>query len=509
MENNFFYGLDDSKSIRLRIEQLEHANIGFYSIGLYPASLAYNSVMQCSGVNLFLAPRPNRDLLGAFSREALSGMDKTHLKTLSKLSIHQENNHKVTNTLEYLIKTCDLLVLCANSNHIQSDLLQAINLRITCNRPNLVIACLAGSFCHDDQSNQSYVLCENYPNLGFFSGFHRHGALRNPFDSFTANFCHPNGLTAMFAARILDKLSPNIQVSAGVHNIEGQYIKAAKNISSILAGFGYRFHSNNSGLLPTLLTLLLNQCLDQAATVSMSRPDRKYIYNSQPFPITELGYGVQRIQASLTREGDTEIVRDHTFSQLTAMVADVRGSMNKPTTGSPTRNFLAGELLADFMKTHKRCPDDVDEFKSIIQKNKLSMGALEGIKSLKYWPQIRNHYSIPIHDSSMINLLYMTLFGSSLQKSIVYRVLTDSRELTNYCQESVRPKHSRGIADAMSKINDKKSMNKIINVIIDDFNLLKNEQQVSTDFNSKIDSDKPAYSLALSMIEKDLPNVRQ
>ena len=60
---------------------------------------------------------------------------------------------------------------------------------------------------------------------------------RNPFDSFTANFCHPNALIAMLWAQLLDQLSPNIQVAAGVHNVEGQYIKAAKNMSSVFAGF--------------------------------------------------------------------------------------------------------------------------------------------------------------------------------------------------------------------------------------------------------------------------------
>ena len=76
---------------------------------------------------------------------------------------------------------------------------------------------------------------------------------------------------------LLDRLSPNIQVSSGVHNVEGQYIKASKNISSIFAGFAHTFHKDNPGLLPTLLTLLLNQCLDQAATVSIKK-DKSMIY---------------------------------------------------------------------------------------------------------------------------------------------------------------------------------------------------------------------------------------
>lgn len=135
-------------------------------------------------------------------------------------------------------------------------------------------------------------------------------------------------MTALLGARMLDKLSPNIQVSPGIHNFEAQYIKAAKNMSSIFAGFGYVYHRENTGILPMLLTLLLNQCLDQAAVVSMSRRDRQRLFNRQAIALTELGYGVQRIEAGLNRGGDMQKVRDHTFTQLTAIVADVRGSMS-------------------------------------------------------------------------------------------------------------------------------------------------------------------------------------
>ena len=84
-------------------------------------------------------------------------------------------------------------------------------------------------------------------------------------------------------AQLMDQLSPTSSL-AGVHNVEGQFIKAAKNMASVFAGFGYGFHQDNPGVLPTLLTLLLNQCLDQAATVSMARPDRQRLYHRQPFP---------------------------------------------------------------------------------------------------------------------------------------------------------------------------------------------------------------------------------
>ena len=77
------------------------------------------------------------------------------------------------------------------------------------------------------------------------------------------------------------------------------------------------------------------------------REDREFLYTQQPFPITELGYGVQRIEASFLKDGNFVQVRDHTFSQLTAMVADVKGSMMLPVIGSPTRNFQVGQILAD------------------------------------------------------------------------------------------------------------------------------------------------------------------
>jgi hypothetical protein len=64
--------------IRSRILGLEQGLVGFYSIGLYPASLAYNSAMHGGGDRLLLAPRPGRSLLGAFSPSDLSGMDPTH-----------------------------------------------------------------------------------------------------------------------------------------------------------------------------------------------------------------------------------------------------------------------------------------------------------------------------------------------------------------------------------------------------------------------------------------------
>ena len=496
--NSFFNKPYTSEHIASRINEVLKGKVGFYSVGLYPASLAYNCAMQDKGLNILLAPRTGRELFGAFSNSDLSEMDIDIKNKIESMAMYKDDKLTRYNTLEDLILNCELIVLSSNSKHIINDVNLAFKLREKLNRENVLIACLVGSFCYDKNLNESFVLCEKLTNLAFFSGFHRHGALRNPLDSFTANFCHPDAMNAMLGAKLLNKISPNIQVSAGVHNVEGQYIKAAKNISSIFAGFGHAFHKTNPGLLPTLLTLLLDQCLDQAAYVSMSRADRENFYEKQPFPITELGYGVQRIEASLMKNGDLVQVRDHTFSQLTAMVADVRGSMMLPVSGKPTRNFQAGEVLAENMNVFKRCPQGVEEFVRWCEKSKLKRGALEGINSLKYWPYITKKYLIPLHDSSMINLLYMLIFGNDDSRNVMYKVIISSRELTNFSQESVRSRESRRYAKYFNKLDSDKAASLVKEVMLG--KKLHSEECYSTKIS---DDSESSYCLkAIEIIEE-------
>lgn len=500
MQNSFFADSLDQDTVKQRILALEQGRVGFYSIGLYPASMAYNSAMHGGGDRLLLATRPGRSLFGAFSAKDRAGMDPAHVATMEAMAWQTVDGRPTPHTLASLIEQCDLVLLSSNSNHIEQDLQEACDLRRELGREQVVLGCLAGSFSHDPLSNDSYVLCERQPNMAFFSGFHRHDALRDPVDSFTANFCHPNAITALLGARLLDRISPNIQVSPGVHNVEAQYIKAAKNISSIFAGFGHTYHAENTGILPTLLTLLLDQCLDQASSVSMRRRDRQRLYGRQPFPLTELGYGVQRIEAALNRGGDMEKVRDHTFTQLTAMVADVRGSMMLPMYGKPTRNFQAGRILAEGMRLLGRCPRDVEEFELWCEQEGLQKGGLEGLKALRYWPQILRNYSIQVHDASMVNLLYMAIFGKRDTKAIAFRVMTESRELSNYCQESVRPSHSRRYSEALQNLDRPGALELVANAVIAD-----NARRAIPDDSIGDDADSgeetPAYLKAMNVIE--------
>ncbi len=498
--NSFFNQPYSSEHIAIRIQEVLKGKVGFYSVGLYPASLAYNCAMQEKGFNILLAPREGRDLFGAFSDSDLSQMDSDIKNKIESMAILKGDKLRRYNTLEDLIIKCELVVLSSNSKHIMNDVSLAFKLRRKLKRENVLISCLVGSFCYDEDLNESFILCEKLNNLAFFSGFHRHGALRNPLDSFTANFCHPDVMNAMLGAKLLNKISPNIQVSAGVHNIEGQYIKATKNISSILAGFGHSFHKKNPGLLPTLLTLLLDQCLDQAAYVSMCRKDRENLYKKQPFPITELGYGVQCIEASLLNNGAFIKVRDHTFSQLTAMVADVKGSMMLPVSGLPTRNFQAGEVLAEKMIEYKRCPNGLEEFVQWCEKSGLKRGALEGINSLNYWPQIIKKYSIPLNNASMINLLYMCIMGPKEIKDHIYNVMTNSRELTNYCQESVNSFKSKKISNALNNFYLKSSVDFMTKLLTDEDRLFFELNEI--DFANQVESESmPIYHKVIVFIE--------
>ncbi len=118
MRNSFFDDSLDKKVIKQRIRQLDKAKVGFYSIGLYPASLAYNSAMQKSAKSLLLAPRPGRELLGGFTEEEIGGMDPRHVTKMHRMATHKEGDDSVPNNLEYLIAKCDLVILSANSKYV-------------------------------------------------------------------------------------------------------------------------------------------------------------------------------------------------------------------------------------------------------------------------------------------------------------------------------------------------------------------------------------------------------
>ena len=473
MYNKFFPKKFDEFLLKSFLKNISNSKVGFYSVGLYPASLAYNCAMHSKNSNILLAPRPGRELLGAFSESLLSKMDQAIKERIFKMSFYyDENSEKKYHTLKSLILKCNIVILAANSNHIQNDIELANKLKKDLRRENVVLTCLVGSFCFDKNENKPFILCEKYPDLGFFTGFHRHGALRNKKDSFSANFCHPDSLTAFLGTKVLNQLSPKICVSAGVHNIECQYIKAIKNISSIFAGFVNNYHSEKPGMLPTINTVLLSQCFDQAAKVStISR--NKFKYTDKFISLKDLGYGADNIKA-ITLKGEIKVEKgDYTFSQLNAVTADVLGSMTLPTEGKPTRNFQAGQVLSEMFLKLKRCPKNLEEFINWCDKSSLSQGDLEGLKSLKFWPHIHKKYAFENNNCSMINLIYLCFYANESEKEYIYKVLTEEGEIINYCQESVKSNtaleiNTKNFDDDLFTFFDKK----IHNLNISDSNLI-------------------------------------
>ena len=501
MKNTFFNKKINEENFKSFIKNIDEFKVGFYSVGLYPASLAYNCAMHSYKKNILLAPRPGRDLLGAFSKEVLSNMDTKIIKKILEMGSNSDGEDSKFYNLKDLILNCNIVILSSNSNHIVKDINTAINLKKNLNRENVVLTCLVGSFCLDEDDKFPFIICEKFPELAFFTGFHRHGALRNNKDSFSANFCHPDSLTALLGTKILNQLSPKINVSPGVHNIECQYIKAIKNVSSIFAGFVNSYHSDKPGMLPTINSVLLSQCFDQAAKVSFLIR-KKHLINDNLLSLQELGYGSEKIKGENISNKTISEQSDYTFSQLNAVTADVLGSMTLPIEGKPTRNFQAGQVLSDMFFKFKRCPKNVSEYLEYCKKNNLSEGGLEGLKSLKFWPNIYNKYFIDNNHSSMINLIYLCFYGSDIEKKDIFKLLTNSKELIDYSQESVKTYGGLEIRNNLLGINILKDFDKLYTLLFTQ----EVENEHTNICNSSYSMEEPTHIKVIKIVNKYFVN---
>ena len=100
LTNSFFAEHYSSEPTAKRITEVLNGKVGFYSVGLYPASLAYNCALQNQGVNILLAPRAGRELFGAFSDIDLAEMDnaiKTKIKSMAISNVDKSGRY---NTLQ-------------------------------------------------------------------------------------------------------------------------------------------------------------------------------------------------------------------------------------------------------------------------------------------------------------------------------------------------------------------------------------------------------------------------
>ena len=102
----------------------------------------------------------------------------------------------------------------------------------------------------------------------------------------------------------------------------------------------------------------------------------------------------------------------------------------------------------------------------------------------------------------MINLLYKGIYGTEVEKEFAFAVMTESRELSNYCQESVRHTHSRRYADALNNIERLDSLELISNAVIAE-NARKAifEDNVNME-EREIQPDDPAYLQVMDAIEQ-------
>ena len=127
MKNNFIENINDEKYFYSLIENLENSKVGFYSVGLYPASLAYNCAMHGKSNNILLAPREDRDLLGAFTNDALSDMDNETIGKIKTTGHYSSEGIRKSFDLKDLILECEMVILASNSNHIQDDVKNAFH----------------------------------------------------------------------------------------------------------------------------------------------------------------------------------------------------------------------------------------------------------------------------------------------------------------------------------------------------------------------------------------------
>jgi len=106
MKNNFIENINDEKYFYSLIKNIENSKVGFYSVGLYPASLAYNCAMHGKSNNILLAPREDRDLLGAFSKDVLSDMDNEIIEKIKRMGHYSSEGKRKSFDLKDLLLEC-------------------------------------------------------------------------------------------------------------------------------------------------------------------------------------------------------------------------------------------------------------------------------------------------------------------------------------------------------------------------------------------------------------------
>ena len=97
----------------------------------------------------------------------------------------------------------------------------------------------------------------------------------------------------------------------------------------------------------------------------------------------------------------------------------------------------------------------------------------------------------------------MCIMGPEDIKDSIYNVMTNSRELTNYCQESVKSFQSKKISDSLNNFHLKTSIDFITNLLVDDDRSFFESNEIYFD-NLLESQDKPIYNKVIDYIENYL-----
>ena len=100
----------------------------------------------------------------------------------------------------------------------------------------------------------------------------------------------------------------------------------------------------------------------------------------------------------------------------------------------------------------------------------------------------------------MINLLYMCIMGPVEIKKYIYNVMSSSRELANYCQESVKSFHSKKISNALNNFHLKTSRDFLTKSIIDKDQSFFELNEINFDYQHGPE-DKPIYNKVIDYME--------
>ena len=93
--------------------------------------------------------------------------------------------------------------------------------------------------------------------------------------------------------------------------------------------------------------------------------------------------------------------------------------------------------------------------------------------------------------------------GENDIKEDIYNVMTSSRNLTNYCQESVKSFKNKSISKSLDNFHLNKAIDFITKSLINEDQLFSELNQI--DFHNSVERDnKPVYNKVIDYIEKNL-----